>query len=370
MQRIIVSVTNDLVTDQRVHKVCTTLVNMKYEVILIGRKLPRSLPVHRNYRTIRMNLFFKKKVWFYAEYNVRLFFKLLFLKKDILLSNDLDTLLPNYLISKLFHKKLIYDSHELYTEVGELIHRPRIQKVWLSIENWIFPNLKNVYTVNNSIANFYNNKYNVNVNIVRNIAPKLQNKSVDLTLAKKTKGQNRMLILQGSGININRGAEEAVQMMQYLDNAMLYIIGGGDVFEKLKGLVNSLQLAEKVIIKNKMPYDELMEYTKIADLGLSLDKATNLNYEFSLPNKVFDYIQAEIPLLVSNRKEVTSLVTENNIGWITEKVEPKKLAEKIKQIFKDDKDYSIKKQNLKKASEKYYWEKEAEKLKEIFRCLK
>ncbi|QCX40954.1 glycosyltransferase family 4 protein [Aureibaculum algae] len=370
MQRIIVSVTNDLVTDQRVHKVCSTLVQMKYDVILIGRKLPNSLPLTRNYRTIRMNLIFKKKVWFYAEYNMRLFIKLLFLKKDILLSNDLDTLLPNFLISKLLGKKLVYDSHELFTEIGELIDRPRVQKAWLTIEKFIFPKLKNVYTVNRSIADIYSNKYGVDVNIIRNIAPKLQHKSVDISLANEIKGDKKMLILQGSGINIDRGAEEAVKMMKYLENTILYIIGSGDVFEDLKRLTKSLQLEEKVVIKGKLPYLELMEYTKIADLGLSLDKATNLNYEFSLPNKVFDYIQAETPLLVSNRKEVANLVKENNIGWVIDDVEPKKLAEKIKQIVANTKEYATYKQNLKKASEKYTWESEQSKLVELFKNLK
>ncbi len=112
-----------------------------------------------------------------------------------------------------------------------------------------------------------------------------------------------MLILQGSGININRGAEEAVEMMQYLEDTILYIIGGGDIYNKLKDLVFRLNLVETVIIKDKIPYEELIEYTKIADVGLSLDKGTNLNYEYSLPNKVFDYIQAQTPLLVSNRKD-------------------------------------------------------------------
>lgn len=370
MQRIIVSVINDLVTDQRVHKVCTTLSSMDYEVVLIGRKLPNSLPINRNYRTIRMNLFFKKKVWFYAEYNLRLFLKLLFLKKDVLLANDLDTLLPNFLISKLFNKKLVYDSHELFTEVGELIHRPRIQKVWLSIEKFIFPKLQNVYTVNNTVAHFYQNKYGVKVNVIRNIAPRLQNKRIDKTFLEKTKGNNKMLILQGSGINPDRGAEEAIKMMQYLDSTILYIIGGGDIFEELKNLLRSLKLEEKVIIKDKMPYKELMEYTKIADLGLSLDKPTNLNYEYSLPNKVFDYIQAETPLLVSNRKKVENLVLKNNIGWVIEEVQPKKLAEKVKQIFADKEKYLTYKQNLKQVAQKYYWEKEADKLKEIFKDLK
>ncbi len=370
MQRIIVSVTNDLVTDQRVHKTCTTLVDMNYDVILIGRKLPNSIAIKRTYKTKRMRLLFKKKFLFFAEYNIRLFFKLLFLKKDILLSNDLDTLLPNFIISKLFRKKLVYDSHELFTEIPELIHRPTIQKVWLSIEKVIFPKLKNVYTVNNSIASFYKHTYNVNVQVIRNIAKKLNNKTVNPALADKIKGTKKMLILQGTGINMDRGAEEAILMMQYLDNTILYIIGGGDIYEELKKLCKSLHLDDKVIIMDKLPYNELMEYTKIADLGLSLDKATNLNYEYSLPNKVFDYIQANTPLLVSNRKEVAQLVTKNKIGVVIDNFDPKKLAEAVNKLFSNQGQYRILKKNLVIAAEKYNWESESEKLKDIFENLK
>ncbi|HBK71306.1 MAG TPA: glycosyltransferase [Flavobacteriaceae bacterium] len=366
MQKIIVSVINDLATDQRVHKVCTTLTNMNYDVTLIGRKLPSSLPLKRNYKTIRMKLVFKKKFLFYVEYSIRLFFKLLFLKKDVLLSNDLDTLLPNYLISKLFSKQLVYDSHELFTEIPELIDRPRIQKVWLSIEKYIFPKLKNVYTVNDTIASFYKNKYKVDVKVIRNIAPKLTDKTIDLAFADKVKGNQKMLILQGTGINMDRGAEEAIKMMQYLDGVILYIIGGGDIFAELKALVFNLKLEKKVIIKSKMSYTELIEYTKRADLGLSLDKATNLNYEFSLPNKVFDYIQAQTPLLVSNRKEVAKLVTENKIGLVIDHFEPEKMADTVNKMFSDKIQYQFWKENLVIASEKYNWETESEKLKAVF----
>ena len=166
---------------------------MNYEVFLIGRKLPNSLTLERNYKTHRMKLFFKKKFFFYAEYNLRLFFKLIFTRKDILLSNDLDTLLPNFLISKIFNKKLVYDSHELYTEVGELIDRPKIQKVWLSIESYIFPKLKNIYTVTESIASFYKQKYNLEVSVIRNIAPKLINQTIDIALSNTVKKNKKML---------------------------------------------------------------------------------------------------------------------------------------------------------------------------------
>ena len=155
MKRIIVSVTNDLTTDQRVDKVCNTLSKMGFKVLLIGRKFKNSEKLNRNYNTFRFKLLFNKGFLFYAEYNLRLFFKLFFIKKEILLSNDLDTLLPNYLISKIFKTKLVYDSHELFTEVPELINRPFVQNFWLTIEKNILPNIKNCYTVNSEIAKIY-----------------------------------------------------------------------------------------------------------------------------------------------------------------------------------------------------------------------
>lgn len=370
MQRILISVTNDLVTDQRVRKVCQTLTAEGFDVVLIGRKLKNSLPIERPYKTIRIHLLFNKSFWFYAEYNIRLFFLLFFLKKDILLANDLDTLLPNFLIAKLFGKKLVYDSHELFTEVPELTHRPSVQNVWLWIEKFIFPKLKNVITVNQIIADIYKEKYKVPVLVIRNIAHRLERLNVNKKLAEEVKGDKKMLILQGSGINKDRGAEEAVKMMQYLKGFVLLIIGSGDVFEDLKDLIKQYNVAEKVKILGRLPYDELLEYTKIADLGLSLDKGTNLNYEYSLPNKVFDYIQCHIPLLVSNRKVVAQLVEREKIGQVFENHDPKEMADLVKQIFEDKNRYQSWKTNLEKVAEKYNWESESLKLIDFYQNLK
>lgn len=369
MQRIIISVTNDLVTDQRINKVCQTLLEANYEIVLIGRKLSNSTSINKNYKTIRMRLLFNKGFLFYAEYNTRLFFKLLFLKKDILLANDLDTLLPNYINSKIFSKKLVYDSHELFTEVPELNSKPIIRNFWLKIEKYILPKLKNIYTVNDKIANFYSEKYNIRVKVIRNFAPKLYNQSIDKNLSKSVKGAKKMLIIQGTGINMDRGAEEAVMMMRFLDNMILYIIGSGDIIPKLIELIEFHQLGKKVIIKDKMPYQELLEYTKIADLGLSLDKNTNLNYEFSLPNKVFDYIQCQIPILTSNRLIIADLVSKNSIGYITETHDPEKLARIVNSILNDDIKIKEWKSNLKKVALEYTWEKESKKIKQIFENL-
>jgi glycosyltransferase involved in cell wall biosynthesis len=190
---------------------------------------------------------------------------------------------------------------------------------------------------------------------------------IDQKLATEVKGNNKMLILQGSGINIDRGAEEAVEMMQYLDKIILVIIGGGDAFPRLKIIIKELKLENKVKILGKKPYEELLKYTQIADLGLSLDKGTNLNYEYSLPNKVFDFIQCQVPLFVSNRRIVEKLVKDNEIGAVFTEHNPKKMARLVQKVLSDEKQIALWKINLKKAATIYHWENESEKLKKIYK---
>lgn len=370
-KKIIVSVTNDLSTDQRVHKVCSFLEEKNWEVHLVGRKLRSSLELNRSYDTTRMRLWFNKGPFFYANYNLRLFFFLIFHKSDVLLSNDLDTLLANFCASKLRRKQiLVYDSHELYTEVPELINRPKVQAVWKRIEQWIFPKLNHVYTVNESIAHIYSKKYNVPVKVVRNISPLWKPIKI---LSKQELGlpeNKKIIILQGAGINIDRGAEEAVEAMKYLNESVLFlIVGTGDVIPQLQKQVKQQGLTEKVWFLGRKPYQEMMNYTYHADLGLTLDKGTNANYKYSLPNKLFDYIHTETPVIASDLVEVKRIVTGFNVGLIVSSHDPEVIAETIKQLFTDPKKLEELKQNCKRAQQHLTWEKETNVLNTIFEAI-
>ena len=171
-RRVIVSVTNDLSTDQRVKKVCESLLKLDLEILLIGRNLPDSRSIKRPYKYLRMNLLFNKGALFYAEYNLRLFLILLFSKVDVYHSNDLDTLLANYLASIIRRKPIVYDSHEYFTGVPEIQNKTFVKKVWTTIENHIFPKLKHIFTVNQSIASLYEKQYGKKLKVIRNIPRK------------------------------------------------------------------------------------------------------------------------------------------------------------------------------------------------------
>lgn len=362
-KRIIVSVINDLVTDQRVRKVCKTLYDNGFDIYLVGRKLNTSLPMDkRPYKVKRLKLLFSKGPLFYICFNIRLFFVLLWNKADIYHANDLDTLLPNFLVSKLKGKPLIYDAHELFTEVPELVHRPLVQGIWKRIEALVVPRVDVMFTVNESIAAIYSQKYGKSITVIRNLPETIQ---LSEPVSFQEFGLNpdqTYVILQGAGINIDRGAEELVDAMHLLDNVVLIIAGGGDVIDVLKQKVIKEQLEQKVKFFPKMPYASLMKLTACASCGITLDKDTNLNYRYSLPNKLFDYIMVGIPVLASDLPEIRRIIDEYGVGLVISSHQPAVIAEGIRTLLQLN-HHGAMKQALQRAAKELCWEMEQQKLK-------
>ena len=353
LKRVIVSVTNDLVTDQRVGKTCAVLTEMGFKVLLVGRKLKKSNSIQREYEVKRFRLLFNKGFLFYAEYNLRLFFFLLFSKKNLLFSNDLDTLVPNYLISKIQKKKLIFDSHELFSEIPELENRKKVKNFWLAIEKKIIPKLKNIITVSDSIKEHYQSLYGVNVSVVRNIP---ENKKVIQTPFDFDTHGKKIILYQGS-VNVGRGLELMIDTMHLLEDYILVIIGDGDISTKLIEKVNTLDLKNCVKFLGRINPDELKNLTPNTTVGMSLEEDLGLNYRYALPNKLFDYIHAEVPMVVSNLPEMKAIIKKYAIGEVLIDRTPISLASTIKTMAA--KNY---KKELIQAKKQLNWTLEKEKL--------
>jgi glycosyltransferase involved in cell wall biosynthesis len=349
MKRIIISVSSDISTDRRVLKVAHSCHNNKFEVLLIGRKLKNSLPLQLPFQYKRTKLIFKRSFFFYAEYNLRIFLILLFSKVDILLANDTDTLLANYLASKIRSKKLVFDAHEIFPEVPELVHRPRVKRVWEKIEDWIFPHLKYCYTVCQSVADYYNKKYNINMQVVRNVPH-----DTHYTDEKLLHYSGKKIILYQGAINIGRGLEWIIDAMPLVENAVLVIIGDGDITATLKERVNHLQLNEKVFFLGRIAGAELHKYTPSADLGLCLLENRGLNYYYSLPNRIFDYLQSGIPVLATDFPEIANIVRTHKTGILVNHYEPEYLAEVLNDFFAKGFDTS----HFEETAKNFCWENE------------
>jgi glycosyltransferase involved in cell wall biosynthesis len=368
LKRVILSVTNDLVTDQRMDRVCNTLVKMGFDVLLVGRRRKQSLPMKpRQYRMKRMRLLFNKGPCFYAEYNIRLFFFLLFNKAGLLVSNDLDTLIANYLASGIRQLPLVHDCHEYFRGVPELNGRPCTIRAWKMIEDYIFPKLRSVYAVNASIAEIYRKEYGNDIRVIRNVPVSKTNIAAKNKVDLGIPADSKIILYQGA-VNIDRGLEEAILAMKFIrEKTYLLIVGSGDVMDQLKILSVKEGVSDKVIFTGPVALEDLHEYTLMAELGLSIEKDVSLNYHFCLPNKFLDYIQARVPVLVSPLPEMKAIVEKYRIGEMIENHDPQYLATKFDSLLRNDQKLSFFRDNLQKAATDLCWENEEQELMNIYR---
>jgi len=384
MPLAIVSVTNDLTTDQRVDRTCRTLVKAGYDVLLVGRKRRISIPLRpRPYRTKRMRLVFDKGPFFYAEYNFRLFWYLLFHQYELIVSNDLDTLAANYLanrvkrsLSKIRNPKFeirnpkseirhLHDCHEYFRGVPELNGRNKVLRVWKWIEDRIFPSLGMVMAVNRSVADLYGKEYGKRIEVIRNVPFR---KPASGKTGKSSFGirDDRKIILYQGAVNVGRGIEEAILAMKHVKtNALLVIAGIGDLYDKLKEFPGQAGVAEKVRFMGQVPLEELHSLTSAADIGLSIEKDISVNYRYCLPNKFLDYIQAGVPVLVSPFPEMKGIVDHYMIGEFIGGHDPAGLALHMDSMLSDKEKLAIYRRNLEKAAEELCWENEEPKLLKI-----
>jgi glycosyltransferase involved in cell wall biosynthesis len=358
-KRIIIAVSNDLASDQRAHRAAGSLVNQGASILLVGRKLPDSPPLQeREYAMQRMRLMFRKGPFFYASFNLRLFVFLIIRRANLVVSNDLDTLPACFLVAGIKGLPLVYDSHEYFTEVPELVGRPMVRRIWIWMEKRLLPRIRFASTVSRSVAEAYREQYGIRMRVIRNL-PYGGGKEARRPDVLEC-GPKRIIVYQGA-LNMGRGLETMINSMQYLDDFLLHIFGDGDIRQKLVRLTRDMKLEDRVEFMGRKPFRELMGFTRQASLGISLEEDRGLNYRYALPNKLFDYIQAGVPVLVSNLPEMRKIVEEYGVGQVVRDPKPERLAEQIREMMGSDELRMTWKKNLRKAATELCWEREEEK---------
>lgn len=359
--KVIVSVFNNLLTDQRVEKVCRTLHENGFQIELIGNDWGGLPDMERPYSFSRIPLKSNSLKLAYPEFNWKLH-NILSKRADkdtILLSNDLDTLLANYLVSKKLGIPLVFDSHEIFTEMPSLNGR-FTQRIWRTLEQAIVPKLEFMMTASESYADWFAKTYGIERPVVvQNFPAKMENPQNYSEINFK-----KIILYQGV-INPSRGLDKMIPAMKMIEDAEFWVCGDGPRKHEYLALTQSLALEEKVKFLGKLLPEKLREITRKADVGLSIEENNGLSYFYSMPNKVSDYIQSRVPVVVSNFPEMGKVIDRFQVG---EKLNShEELAEKINIVLENGKKFY--EDALNKASEKLCWEKESPKIISLFKKL-
>jgi hypothetical protein len=355
-KKLTFTVINDLLYDQRMQRICTTLANNGFDVTLVGTKYSNSKDLTKQvFNQKRIKVFFRKTIFLYIEYNVKLFFYLLFKKTDVYVAIDLDTILPNYFASIIKNKKRVYDAHELFTELIEVVRRPMVQKIWLKIEKFAVPRFLKGYTVNTFIQQEFKKRYNVDYEVIQNL-PTISNAPKPTT----TINEDRIIIYQGA-VNEGRGFENLIPAMETVDG-VLHIYGEGNFFEEAKNLVEKHKLQSKVKLFGKVLPAQLKTITPNATLGITIFEANGLNQIYSLANRFFDYIMAGIPQLCVDYPEYQEINSIYKIAYSIPSIEKEKIATALNYLLENVVLLHQLKENTLNAREVLNWEFEEKKL--------
>lgn len=338
--------TSDFNFDQRMIRVAYAMKEL-FNVYIFSR----SEKLNHDFNFFYINTKYKKGVMFYSEYNYELVKKLYALKPDFIYAADPDTLLAAGIYNKIFNCKLIYDSHEYFIEVPELIGKNNKKFIWNHIENYFGKSADLNITVNKSLADILTQKLDKKFISIQN-CPIESNEF-------ETKQKDKLIIYQGA-VNKGRGLECAIDAMKLLEEYKLAIIGDGDIKKDLMNRVKKNKISNVEFIEKLNPED-LKNLTLNARFGLNLLEASSKSYYFSLANKFFDYLHAGVPSINMDFPEYKRILDVHKVGFYISDLDPAELALAIHN-YEAENIYKIMVENCKAARKIFNWENEAEKL--------
>lgn len=341
-------------------RICTSLVQAGYEVVLVGRS-------HKDSKPLREQVFGQKRLpvgpdrgkLMYFLFWIKLFFYLLFQKTDAICAIDLDTILPVYFASKLKGVKRVYDAHELFTEMQEVVTRPREKKLWDRIEKFSVPRFPVGYTIGECYADVFREKYGVDYAVVRN--------ATILRPVVIPEKKEKFILYQGA-VNVGRCFEFLIPAMQYVD-APLIICGAGNFYDEAVALTKQYNLEHKITFKGYVPPEQLKEYTLKAWAGITLFEAIGPSNRLSMANRFFDYMHSGVPQLCMAYPEYEKVNARFELACLIAEPTADHIAAALNKLVQDEAYHRQLQENALKAREIYCWQEEEKRLTAVYRNL-
>lgn len=353
-KKIVFTVTNDISYDQRMNRICTSLAHAGYDVTIIGFERATSIPLKdKPYKQIRIPGIPPRGKALYFKFWVKLYQTLLQIEADAICAIDLDTILPVYWATKKKNIKRVYDAHEIFTELKEVVVKKSSHIIWGNIAARLIPKFPNGYTIGKYYAQYFKKHYGVDYEVVRNAT--VYEEQIAPT-------EKKGYILYQGAVNHGRCFEQLIPAMKQVAHPLV-ICGDGNFFEAAKALAQEHQVTDKITFTGYLTPDQLKKYTQEASVGITLFEADNVlsNY-YSMANRFFDYMHHGVAQVCNDYPEYKDVNKEYELALLLEQTNPTDIAQALNKLMEDDTYRQRLSQNAYKASKVYCWQEEEKKL--------
>jgi len=296
---------------------------------------------------------------FYLKFIWHIKLKLLNTKASIIFAEDIYTLPFAVIFGKLKRAKIYYDSRELFGYLAGLKEKKFKQAFWKLTEKIFIKKADYVMVTGPMDGKFLKDEYRLkNIILLRNL-PRYYKPTLQLDLRSHLNiDKSKKIILYQGVLLKGRGIEKVFSVLDELPNHVFVIAGGGEYEEHYKKFAVQMNIAHQVFFLGKLTQEELPKITTSVDIGVSLIENISVSYYYALPNKLFEYIMAEVPVITSNLPQMKEIVDEYDVGFAVNIDNKDELISAIKTLSEDSDLYQSKKQNCHIASQELNWEKE------------
>lgn len=359
-KKVLITFLGNINYDSRCKNLFNTLNANGYDVSFIGfdwltenfEPAKGKITIHKLHKGFLSLSFYIKYIWLIKT-------GLLSSRASVYFAEDIYTLPFAFIFGKIRRAKVYYDSRELFGHLAGLKEKRTRQRFWRMVEKFFISKVDHIIVTGKMDAEFIEEKYNVDNTIILRNLPRFYKPLVKADLHTKLGIDKSKKILLYQGVLLRgRGIEFIYDVLSKLPNYVFLIVGGGEFEEYYKKLATGMGLIEQVYFLGKVKIEDLPEITQAADVGIALVENLSLSYYYALPNKLFEYIMAEVPVIVSNLPQMKEVVEKFNVGIALQPDNKKELLEALEKLDLDKQFYNKLKQNCKIASEELNWEKE------------